>query len=156
MSLLDRIVKGPYPLQIFLFVVGVIAAGITAVAVMAQGYFVYQGHAVIPGATHVSETFFTGFLAVFITGIILHRHASMGGQCATLDLRGRCPFVGIFILGLTLGAIATALVYFIQGTGDIAYRDLVYTKGVQGLVTGFLTPYLFHFLKLLKHPKVIA
>ena len=156
MSLLDRIIKGPYPLQVFLFVVGVIAAGITAVAVMAQGYFVYQGHEVIPGAVHISETFFTGFLATFITGIILHRHASMGGQCATLDLRGRCPFVGIFILGLSLGAVATLVVYFVQGTGDIDYRNLVYTKGVQGLITGFITPYLFHYLKLLKHPMVAA
>ena len=156
MSLVERILKGPYPLQVFLFVVGIIAAGITAVAVMAQGYFVYQGHETIPGAVHISETFFTGFLATFITGIILHRHASIGGHCATLDMRGRCPFVGIFILGLSLGAIATAVVYLVQGTGDIAYRTLVLTKGLQGLVTGFATPYLFHFLKLLKHPKVTA
>ena len=154
MSFLQRALYGPYPRTVFLIVVGLGTAAISSLLVTLQGWATYQGHDTIPGAVNLSETLFTGFLVTFITGIVLHRHASMGGNCATLDIRTRCPFAGIFALGLGLGILGVGWVFLTHGPGPISYPELLRFKMIQGAATGFCIPFLFHGLKLLKHPKV--
>ena len=154
MNFIQRLFNGPYRLGVFLTVVCLGAALISAGALGLEGWGLYHGFATIPGATHISETFFSGLLISVITGIILHRHASRTGRCTTLAHHGRCPFAGIFILGLVLGGVATGLVFIFQGTGEIIYPVLLKTKIIQGFLTGLSVPLLFHVLGLHRDPGI--
>src|SRR5262245_35525934 len=96
----EKIWNGPYRLAVYLTVVSLGAAAIAGSALWAEGFFLYRDFPTISGVTHLSESFFSGLLVTLITGIILHRHATKEGQCLTLKQHGRCPFLGIFLLGL--------------------------------------------------------
>jgi len=128
MNFFNRIWNGPYSLGAYLIVVSLGTAVITTGAVFFEGWLLYQEMDFIPGATHISETFFTGLLATLITGIILHWHATRKGQCLTLFRHHRCPFIGLLVLGLILGAIALGFVFLFQGSADISYPVLIRTK----------------------------
>ena len=153
-NLLRRIFNGPYPLSIYLLVTSLGAGVIAAGALGLEGWGLYGDFQTIPGATHISETFFSGILIAMVTGIVLHRHASRTGHCLTLLHHHRCPFLGIFILGFVLGGIATGLVVAIQGTGEITYENLMKAKIIQGFLTGFSLPLLFYMMGLHRDPGI--
>ena len=154
MNLFRKIWNGPYSLLGYLGVVSLATGFISGSAVYFQGWITYHGMATIPLATHLSETLFTGLLITLITGICLHWHSNRKGSCLTLFLKGHCPFLGLLVLGLALGGIATALVYFIQGKGEISYHGMLKAKAIQGFLTGFSLPFLMHALIFLRHPQV--
>jgi len=115
----------------------------------------YHSKEMINGAVVGTEVFFGGLICTLIVGITGHWEAAQKeGGCFTCQVRGNCPFLGIFIMGICFGVLCVTASHFYLGNNDVAFKTLIGVKVFQGIFLGIALPLCLVKFKLLLHPEV--